>query len=326
MKKEKELEKIAVLTSGGDAPGMNAAIRSVVLEGVKQGFEVYGVKDGFLGLYNKEIQLLEFNSLPRIINLSGTFLGTSRFTPFKEQLDISQQCANNLKKIGINKLVVIGGDGSYKGAMRLQELGVKCVGLPATIDNDIDYTDFTIGFSTALNNVINIIEKIRDTSISHRRCSIIEVMGRHKGDLALYGGIATGVDLIVTREHLLDKQKILDKIKELNKKNKRHVIVVVAENIFDISSLAKEVEKYSGFETRSQVLGYIQRGGTPTAEDLMLATRMGSLAVKLLKKDISNCGVGSQGLKLCHFYFEQIFDQNKQQYDLFDTISNFIID
>ncbi|WP_349402163.1 6-phosphofructokinase [Candidatus Phytoplasma solani] len=324
MKKEKELKKIAVLTSGGDAPGMNAAIRAVVLEGARQGLEVYGVKDGYLGLYNNEIQLLELKLLPRVINVSGTFLGTSRFIAFQENLAIRQKCASNLKKLGIEKLVVIGGDGSYRGAMKLKELGINCVGLPATIDNDIDDTDFTIGFSTALSNVVDAIEKLRDTSFSHRRCSIIEVMGRYKGDLALYGGVATGADLIVTREHPLDKQKIFDKIKKLRESNQRDVIVVVTEHIFDVVSLAKEVEVYSGFETRSQILGHIQRGGTPTAEDLVLATRMGSFAVQLLQKDISNCGVGLQGLKLHHVNFEQIFSHKGKQCCLFDTISNLL--
>ncbi|MFB0638115.1 ATP-dependent 6-phosphofructokinase [Candidatus Phytoplasma solani] len=312
MKNKKEIKKIAVLTSGGDAPGMNAAIRAVVLEGNKQGFEVYGVKDGYLGLYKNEIQLLEPNSLPRIINISGTFLGTARFIAFQQDLSIRQQCANNLKKLGIEKLVVIGGDGSYRGAMRLEEIGIKCVGLPATIDNDINETDFTIGFSTALSNVVDAIEKLRDTSISHRRCSIIEVMGRHKGDLALYGGVAAGVDLIITPENFLDKQKIFDKIKELNEKKQRHAIVVVTEHLFDVFSLAKEVELNSGFETRAQILGHIQRGGKPTAEDLVLAARMGSFAVQLLQKNISNCGVCLKGLKLLDVDFKEIFNSKEK--------------
>ncbi|AGL90826.1 6-phosphofructokinase [Candidatus Phytoplasma australiense] len=324
MKKEKELKKIAVLTSGGDAPGMNAAIRAVVLEGNKQGFEVYGVKDGYLGLYNNEISLLDSNYFPRVINVSGTFLGTSRFLPFQNDLAVRQTCANNLKKLGVEKLVVIGGDGSYKGAMKLKELGIKCVGLPATIDNDINNTDFTIGFSTALNNIVDAIEKLRDTSISHHRCSIIEVMGRYKGDLALYGGLAAASDVIVTRENLLSKQEILDKVKVLYQAKKRHAIVVVTEHIFDVATLAKEVEKYSGFETRAQVLGHIQRGGRPTAEDLVLAFRMGSYAVSLLQQNIFDCAVGTCGLNLNYTHFFDVFNNHNQQNDLFHAIAKLL--
>ncbi|MEC4558847.1 MAG: 6-phosphofructokinase ['Conium maculatum' witches'-broom phytoplasma] len=321
MKNEQNLEKIAVLTSGGDAPGMNAAIRAVVMAGTNQNYEVYGVKDGYLGLYNNQIELLTPDSLDRIINVSGTFLGTSRFLPFKNELKVRQVCANNLTNLGITKLVVIGGDGSYHGAMKLDELGIKCVGIPATIDNDVNATDYTVGFSTALNNVVDAIEKLRDTSISHRRCSIIEVMGRHKGDLALYGGLAGGADMIVTSENPLDKQTIFDKVKTLYEKNQRHAIIVVTEHIFAVNELAKEVEKYSGFETRAQVLGHIQRGGAPTAEDLILANRMGSYAVELLKQDIHNCGIGIQGNKLTHLEFKSIFDQPYVKDELFDVFA-----
>ncbi|MBP5835907.1 ATP-dependent 6-phosphofructokinase [Candidatus Phytoplasma meliae] len=324
MKNLKECKKIAVLTSGGDAPGMNAAIRSVVLEGSKQGLQVYGVRDGYLGLYRNEIELLEPKTLPYNINVSGTFLGTSRFIPFQQNLEIREQCARNLQKLGINKLIVIGGDGSYKGAMKLQEVGIQCVGLPATIDNDIDYTDFTIGFSTALSNVVDAVLKLRDTSISHNRCSIIEVMGRDKGDLALYGGIATSADLIVTREHLLNKEAIFAKIKSLKEAKQRCAVIVVTEHIFDINALAKEIEQHSNFETRAQILGHIQRGGKPTSEDLVLATRMGSYAVELLQKDVSNCGVGLQGLHLVHVDFEKICHHQEEQYRLYNAISKLL--
>jgi 6-phosphofructokinase 1 len=324
MKNEKNFEKIAVLTSGGDAPGMNAAIKAVVMLGTKHNYEVYGVKDGYFGLYYNQIELLKPESLGRIINVSGTFLGTSRFLPFQNDLKVRQVCAKNLTDLGISKLVVIGGDGSYRGAVKLDELGIQCVGIPATIDNDVNSTDYTIGFSTALNNIVDAIEKLRDTSISHRRCSIIEVMGRYKGDLALYGGLAGGVDMLITKENLLDKQNIFDKVKTLYKNNKRHVIIVVTEHIFAVNELAKEVEKYSGFETRAQVLGHMQRGGAPTAEDLILANRMGNYAVELLTKNIHNCGIGIQGNKLNHIKFKSIFDQpyvKNNFFDLFQKIN-----
>ncbi|QBF23878.1 ATP-dependent 6-phosphofructokinase ['Catharanthus roseus' aster yellows phytoplasma] len=320
----KENKKIAVLTSGGDAPGMNAAIRAVVFESAKQGFEVFGVKDGYLGLFNNQIEILNPQTFPRVLNVSGTFLGTARFLDFQNNLDVRKQCAQNLKNLGIDKLVVIGGDGSYKGASKLHELGIQCVGLPATIDNDICATDFTIGFSTALNNIVDAIEKLRDTSVSHNRCSIIEVMGRHKGDLALFGGLAAGADVIVTRENLLSQKTICQKIKSLRQANQRHAIVVVTEHIFDVASLAKEVENYSGFETRAQVLGHIQRGGKPTAEDLVLAFRMGSYAVSLLQQNIFNCAVGTCGLNLHYTTFGDLFEKTYEKNELFNVVAKLL--
>jgi len=217
----KSNKKIAVLTSGGDAPGMNNAIRAVVLSGIKNNFEVYGVKDGYLGLYNNQIDILNVDNLdPRIVNTGGTFLGTSRFKEFAIDLVVRQRCAKNLKDRNIDKLIVIGGNGSYHGAMKLEELEIKCVGIPATIDNDIQGTDFTIGFSTAVNNIFNTIGQLRDTSLSHCRCSIIEVMGRKKGSLALYSGIAAGADLIITQENFIEKKIILDKVKKMKKEKK----------------------------------------------------------------------------------------------------------
>lgn len=320
---EKKLQKIAVLTSGGDAPGMNAAIRSVVLAGAKNGFKVYGVKDGYLGLFNNKIELLDEHALPRIINVAGTFLGTARFIPFKEDENVRKQCAQNLKNLGIEKLIVIGGDGSYQGALKLSNLGIQCVGIPATIDNDMNYTDFSIGFSTALNNIREAIEKLRDTSISHNRCIIIEVMGRHKGDLALYGGIATGADLIITRENPIEKQFIFEKAKALFEAKQRSVIIVFTEHILDIHILAKELETYIGFETRAQILGHIQRGGAPTAEDLVLASRMSYYAVELLAKDVHKCGIVISGFDLNYVDFETIlFNPNNR--DLLKIFKNII--
>jgi 6-phosphofructokinase 1 len=320
MTHKEEMNKIAVLTSGGDSPGMNSAIRAIVLAGAKKNCTIYGIKDGYLGLYNHDIEILTPDNLPRIINISGTFLGTSRFLSFKDDLSVRQKCVQNLKKIGIDKLIIIGGDGSYNGATKLEELGIKCIGIPATIDNDINDTDFTIGFSTAVNNVMDAIEKLRDTSLSHNRCTILEVMGRNKGDLALYGGIAAGVDLIVTKENLMPKQMILDKIKSLKEQKRRHAIIIITENILNVFDLAKEIESYSGFETRAQVLGHIQRGGTPTVEDCVLATRMGVSAVELLNKNIHNCAIGIKKQEIIHTSFENVLNNKSVLDKLFNII------
>ncbi|WP_341266832.1 ATP-dependent 6-phosphofructokinase [Candidatus Phytoplasma fraxini] len=254
------------------------------------------------------------------INRAGTYLGTTRFLPFQQDLSVRQKCVKNLQNKGINKLIIIGGDGSYRGAMKLEELGIQCIGVPATIDNDIQKTDLTIGFSTAVNNVLDAIEKVRDTSLSHNRCTLIEVMGRNKGDLALYGGLATCSDIIITKENLISKQLILDKIKNFKIQNKRHVIIVVTEHIFDVYKLAKEVESYSGFETRAQVLGHIQRGGTPTVEDRILATQMGNYAVNLLKQNIHNCAVAIQKQEIIHIDFNNILDVSNVRNKLYDIL------
>ncbi|WCA22511.1 ATP-dependent 6-phosphofructokinase [Candidatus Phytoplasma oryzae] len=322
MKLEIKHEKIAILTSGGDAPGMNAVIRTIFLTAKNQ-YKIYSIKNGFLGLYNDEIEELIEKKFPqRILNISGTFLGTSRFIEFKTKEEVRKKCFYNLKKKDIEKLIIIGGNGSYKGAMMLSQLGLKCICIPATIDNDINYNDLSIGFSTAVNNITKAIEQLRDTSISHHRCTIIEVMGRKQGDLALYSGIAKGVDIIVTPENFISKEKILDKVKFLYESKKRHVIIVVTENIFNIFSLANEIEKYSKFETRAQVLGYIQRGGHPTAEDLFLASQMGNYSVCLLEKNIFNGAVSFYKGDLCFFNFEKIINKKIIQNPLIKFIKN----
>lgn len=313
--------KIAVLTSGGDAPGMNSVIKTIVSLGAQKNICVYGVKDGYLGLYNNEIDILNDKEIPRITNVSGTFLGSARFPSFQYDLSIREKCAQNLKNLGIERLIIIGGNGSYYGAMKLEELGIKCIGIPATIDNDINKTDLAIGFSTAVNNIIDVIEKLRDTAFSHNRCIIAEVMGRDKGDLAFYSGIASEVDLIVTKENFVSEQFILDKIKEFKTQNRRHVIVVITEYILNVHDLAKKAESYSGFETRAQVLGHIQRGGTPTAEDRFLAVKMGYYAFKLLNKNIHDCGIGIQKNKIFHLSLDTICNSHNISNELFHFIN-----
>lgn len=318
-KNAKECKKIAVLTSGGDAPGMNATIRSIVIACIKKKIKIYGINNGYLGLYQNQINLLEFKNLPRVIN-GGTFLGTARSIPFKENIDIQAKCLQNLQQMNIDKLIIIGGDGSFKGANKLSKLGLKCIAIPATIDNDIHTTEYTIGFSTALNTIVENIEKLRDTAIACRRCMIIEVMGKNKADLALYSGIAAGADLIITHENILDKEIILQKIKKMYDDEKDHIIVVITENIFDVKLLAKEIETYSGFETRSQILGHIQRGGNPTAEDLVLAFRMGNYAIELCEQDIYNCVIGIKNSKLNYINFDKIVQYPYSRNELFNII------
>ncbi len=289
------MKKIAVMTSGGDAPGMNAAIRAVVRSGLHYNMEVYGIYYGYKGLCEGNIKKLNRNDVSRIINRGGTVLGSARYPEFKDR-DVRQNAVNQLNDIGIEAIVVIGGDGTYRGAQALSEMGIATIGLPGTIDNDISSTDYTIGFMTAFQTVVDSIDKLRDTSMSHVRCSVVEVMGRNCGDLALYSGIAGGSEFLVTPETGLDKQLLLDAIKDSNKSGKRHAIVVVTENMCDVNALSKEIEEHTGYETRATVLGHVQRGGDPVAFDRVLATEMGEYAVELLVHGKSGRAVGLRGM------------------------------
>lgn len=275
------MEKIAILTSGGDAPGMNAAIRAVVRTALYHGIEVMGVQRGYSGLINGELFKMDRSSVSDIIHRGGTILRTARCQEFKKE-EVRIKAANILKAYGIDALVVIGGDGSFTGAKLLSKLGVKTVGLPGTIDNDLSYTDFTIGFDTALNTIIDGIDKIRDTSTSHERVSIIEVMGRDCGDLALYAGIAGGAEYIITPEKGFSKEELCKVVLEGKQKGKIHNLVLLAEGIGGAQELAKYVESVTGIETRATVLGHIQRGGSPSATDRILASKMGAKAVEVL--------------------------------------------
>ena len=283
--------RIGVLTSGGDAPGMNATIRSVVRAAIADNDQVFGIYDGYRGLV--EGKLVEFTrkDVSEILNKGGTILGTARLPEFKYE-QVRNLAIKQLQKYDIEALICIGGDGTYTGALRLHEMGIKTIGIPGTIDNDIASTDFTIGFSTALNTACEAIDKLRDTSSSHQRCSIIEVMGRHCGDLALYSGLCCGAEYIITNDTGLDKERLLKDLKQNRLAGRRHAIVVISENLTDVYQLAKEVEEYSGYECRATILGYIQRGGTPTPEDRLLAARLGKYAVDLLHEGITGVAVG----------------------------------
>lgn len=273
---------IGVLTSGGDAPGMNAAVRAVARTCLNKGIEVYGVQLGYKGLFEGQFIKFDRNSTRNIINLGGTILKSARFPEFKDP-ENRKKAIEQMKKVGMEALVVIGGDGSYAGALKLTEMGINCIGIPGTIDNDIPDTDFTIGFDTALNTVVDALDRLRDTSSSHQRCTILEVMGRGCGDLAIHAGIANGAEMIITTEVGYDEDKVIKRLKESKASDKKHAIVVITENITDVHALAKKVEAETGFETRANVLGHMQRGGRPSARDRVLASRMGIYAVELLE-------------------------------------------
>ncbi|QJC36777.1 6-phosphofructokinase [Enterobacteriaceae endosymbiont of Donacia vulgaris] len=293
------IQKIGVLTSGGDAPGMNAAIRGVVRTAISYNIEIFGIYNGYLGLYNNNIIKLNRFSVSDIINKGGTFLGSSRFTQFKNQ-KVRSIAIKNMKKHGINALVVIGGDGTYMGAKLLTEMGFPCIGIPGTIDNDVAGTDYSIGYSTALETIVQAIDKLRDTSTSHQRISIVEIMGRHCGDLTLSAAIAGGCEFIVLPEVNYNQEDLVQEIKLGIKKGKKHAIVLITELICDINKLAKFIQTKIKRETRTTVLGYIQRGGSPVAYDRILGSQMGSFAVELLYKGYGGRCIGIQNNKMVH--------------------------
>ena len=295
------IRKIGVLTSGGDAPGMNCAIRAVVRAGLKYGLDVYGIMDGYKGLVEDDMFLMDRHSVSDIVNRGGTILGTARLREFKEE-KVRQIAVDNLRKRGIEALVVIGGDGSYMGAKKLTEMGINCVGLPGTIDNDIASTDYTIGFDTCLNTICYCSDHIRDTTSSHQRCAIIEVMGNHCGDLALFSGLAEGVEMIITPDHPIPEEEIIDSLRKLHDAKRKRAIVVVSEKIYpNINEFAKKITVETGFEAKAEVLGRVQRGGTPSAFDRILAARMGAYAVDCLLEGKGGICVGMVDNKIVDY-------------------------
>ncbi|WP_404347194.1 6-phosphofructokinase [Sutcliffiella horikoshii] len=287
------MKRIGVLTSGGDAPGMNAAVRAVVRKAIFHDIEVFGIYRGYAGLIDGDIKKLEIGSVGDIIHRGGTMLYSARCEEFKT-IEGQLKGIENLKKHGIEALVVIGGDGSYQGAKKLTEHGYPCIGVPGTIDNDIPGTDFTIGFDTALNTVIDSIDKIRDTATSHERTYVIEVMGRHAGDIALWAGLAGGAETILIPEAKDDMQEVIARLKRGTERGKKHSIIVVAEGVGSGVEFGKKIEDETNFETRVSVLGHIQRGGSPTAFDRVLASRLGARAVELLMDGKGGRCVGIQ--------------------------------
>ncbi|MHC0037383.1 6-phosphofructokinase [Pseudoneobacillus sp. C159] len=300
------MKKIGVLTSGGDSPGMNPAVRAVVRKAIFHNLDVYGVYGGYTGLINGNIKKLELGSVGDIIHRGGTMLYSARCEEFRTK-EGQQKGIEQLKKLGIEGLVVIGGDGSYRGAKALTEQGYPCVGVPGTIDNDIAGTDFTIGFDTALNTVIDAIDKIRDTATSHERTFIIEVMGRDAGDIALWAGLAGGAETILIPEENYDMEEIAARLKSGHERGKKHSIIVVAEGVCSATDFAKQLKEAANIDTRISVLGHIQRGGSPTAFDRVLASRLGARAVELLMEGKGGRAVGIQQNKLVDSDLSEIF-------------------
>lgn len=311
------MKRIGVLTSGGDSPGMNAAIRAVVRKAIFHELEVYGVYYGYAGLISGHIEKLELGSVGDIIHRGGTMLYTARCEEFKT-LEGQKKAIEQLNKFGIEALVVIGGDGSFQGAKKLTEHGFPCIGVPGTIDNDIPGTDFTIGFDTALNTVIEAIDKIRDTATSHERTYVIEVMGRDAGDLALWSGLADGAETILIPEEKYDMEEIVARLMRGHARGKKHSIIVVAEGVGSGMEIGKMINEQAKLETRVTVLGHIQRGGSPTATDRVLASRLGAMAVELLLAGQAGKMVGIENNALVsHDINEALARKHKVDLDMY---------
>lgn len=308
----KKIETIGVLTSGGDAPGMNAAIRAVVRKSIDNGFKVKGIKKGYMGLLNEEIIDMDRRSVADIIQRGGTILGTARCMEFTTE-EGQQKAVEICHKFGIDGMVVIGGDGSYRGAQALSRHGINTIGLPGTIDLDIACSDYTIGFDTAINTAMQAIDKIRDTSSSHERVSIVEVMGRRAGYIALWCAIANGADdILLPEKYDYNEQRIIDNIIDNRKRGKTHHIIVNAEGIGHSTSMARRIEAATGIETRASILGYMQRGGSPTCKDRVYASIMGCYAADILAQGKTNRVVGHQNGEFVDFDIEEALNMKKE--------------
>ena len=307
----KEVQTIGVLTSGGDAPGMNAAIRAVVRQAISKGKKVKGIKRGYAGLITEDIVDMEAKDVSDIIQKGGTILQTARCPEFRTE-EGQKRGAEVCRKYGIDGIVVIGGDGSFRGAQKLAAQGINTIGLPGTIDLDISCTDYTIGFDTAVNTAMQAIDKIRDTASSHERCSIIEVMGRDAGYIALWCGLANGAEqVLIPEKYDYDEQKIVDNIIANRKRGKKHYIIINAEGIGHSTSMARRIEAATGMETRATILGHMQRGGSPTCKDRVYASTMGAIAVDLLCEGKSNRLVAYKGGKFVDFDIDQALAMTK---------------
>jgi len=307
----KEVKTIGVLTSGGDAPGMNAAIRAVVRTAINKGLKVKGIMRGYAGLLQEEIVDLETTSVSDIINRGGTILYTARSQEFRTE-EGQRLGAEICRKHGIDGIVIIGGDGSFRGAGKLSALGVNTIAVPGTIDLDIACTDYTIGFDTAVNTAMDAIDKVRDTSTSHERCSIIEVMGRHAGHIALWCGIANGAeDILLPERYDGNEQYLINRIIENRKRGKKHHIIINAEGIGHSTSMARRIEAATGVETRATIIGYIQRGGTPTCKDRVYASIMGAKAAELLANGKSNRVIAYKNGELVDYDIQEALNMTK---------------
>ena len=318
------MKTIGILTSGGDAPGMNSAIRAAVRTALNNGMRVKGIRNGYDGLMKGDIYEMNVSSVADIIHKGGTILGTARSTEFKN-LEGQKRGAQILRDYGIEGLIVIGGDGSYKGAKALSDLGINTIGIPGTIDNDMGYTDFTIGFFTAIETVTDAIGKLRDTSSSHGRAVVIEVMGRNCGDLALFSGLAGGAESIIVPEHKFSIDEIVEKVNHGRKRGKLHHLIVLAEGVGNPYPVAKEVEERSGVETKVTVLGHVQRGGSPSSTDRLLGSIMGATAAELLNEEKTNIALGYTDGKITQVSLDEAVsikgDFNESLYELANKLS-----
>lgn len=305
------MKTIGVLTSGGDAPGMNAAVRAVVRTAISLGMTVKGVRRGYAGLIEEDIFDMDARSVSDVINRGGTLLYTARCPKFRTEEGV-QEAVATCKKHGIEGLVVIGGDGSFRGALELSRHGVPCIGVPGTIDNDIACTEYTIGFDTAMNTAMEMVDKIRDTAQSHDRCSVIEVMGRHAGYIAVQTGIAVGATAIMVPEVPVNIESVIRKINTTKSNGKKHFIVIVAEGVGGVEEIAKQIMAGTGVDSRATVLGHVQRGGNPTLRDRLRATQMGYEAVHLLYQGKGNRVVAYQGSSVVNYDIEEALQMKKE--------------
>lgn len=317
------MKRIGVLTSGGDAPGMNAAIRAVTRTALYKGMEVVGIRRGYNGLINGDVFDMNVRSVSSIIQRGGTLLFTARCPEFKTEEGL-QKAVQACKEMGIEGLAVIGGDGSYRGAGDLSARGIPCIGIPGTIDNDISSTDYTIGYDTAMNTVMQLVDKLRDTAHSHDRCSVVEVMGRHAGYIALNTAIACGATEVLCPERDYNLDDVVAKMLRTRETGKQNFIIIVAEGIGKSEEIAKYIEEKTGIESRATILGHVQRGGSPTVRDRVLASQMGYYAVNLLEQGIGNRVIGIRGDKLVDYDIHEALKMKKPFEDALYDISGII--
>ena len=304
------IKKIGILTSGGDAPGMNAAVRAVTRAAIRKGMQVYGIRRGYNGLINGDVFEMNERSVSDIIQRGGTMLYTARCPEFRTEEGVEKAKAK-CEELGLEGIVVIGGDGSFRGAADLSAKGILCVGLPGTIDNDIACTEYTIGYDTAMNTVVEMVDKLRDTTQSHDRCSVVEVMGRGAGYIALNAGIACGATYVITSEIPYDLDVVAKKMLESKKTGKQHFIIVVSEGVGHSDEIARTLQEKTEIEARTTILGHVQRGGSPTVRDRVVASQMGYYAVELLSQGIGNRGVGMQSSKIVDFDIQEALAMKK---------------
>lgn len=311
------MKKIGVLTSGGDSPGMNAAIRNIVLHGMSNNIDVYGIRYGFKGLATGDLYKLKRDDVSDIIGRGGTILYSSRYPEFKEK-EVQLKAIANLKEMGIEGLITIGGDGTYRGALELARLGYPVIGLPGTIDNDLQDTDYTIGFDTAVATAVEAVDKIRDTATSHERLFVIEVMGRHAGDIAFWTGVATGVDKVIIPEVPFDFEEIASEIRAKRVEGRKRYLIVLAEGVMGGYEFSKKLSEIEDFSVRVTQLGHVQRGGSPSPRDRILAARLGSHAVEVFLNGQSGVSLGVQDNDIVMTDLEESFHQSGSFIDDYD--------